>query len=134
MNSVHARVRSELHTAAALAWLFVSVGASILVFVYLVAPLGYIKSLQRFDQLAEIDHTDTGGLTFDKAKASSPAPHLLMPRAVSCCATLLPRRHSRAPPDAAQNSIGLDGCRPTINSVLFAEAHALAAIRLVKGL
>lgn len=56
-----------------------------------------------------------------------------MPRAVSCCATLLPRRHSRAPPDAAQNSIGLDGCRPTINSVLFAEAHALAAIGATVG-
>jgi hypothetical protein len=35
--------------------------------------------------------------------------------------------------DGEENSAGLDGCRPTINSVMFGEATALAAIALAVG-
>ena len=35
--------------------------------------------------------------------------------------------------DGEENSAGLDGCRPTINAMMFGEASALAAIATLAG-
>ena len=56
-------------------------GAPILTLIYTLFPLGVFKSLARFDQLGDVNDTDTGGLRFDDAakREGYPMPHYVCP-------------------------------------------------------
>jgi hypothetical protein len=74
-------------------------GTPILLFLYTIIPLGYIKGFARFDQLEDADDedsTDTAGLRFDDAakKEGYPMPHYVCPTLPNDASKLLARRKS----------------------------------------